>query len=45
MSRLSQINPRKLIAALKRRGFEEYGLFKKILKQSGISEEEFRELL
>ena len=74
MTRLPQVNPRKLVNALKKAGFEEYdqkgshlilvdeeknlqtsvpihsgdvgrGLLKKILKQAGISEEEFRELL
>jgi len=74
VTRLPQVNPRKLVNALKKAGFEEYdqkgshlilvdeeknlqtsvpihsgdvgrGLLKKILKQAGISEEEFRELL
>ena len=74
MSRLPQVNPRKLVSALKKAGFKEYdqngshlilvdeerdlqtsvpihsgdigrGLLKKILKQAGLSEEEFRKLL
>ena len=74
MSRLPQLNPRKLVTALKKAGFEEChqkgshlilvdeekdlqtsvpmhsgdigrGLLKKILKQAGLTEEKFRELL